>query len=252
MADFPRWINHPKVDSPAMLGAFLNWIGTAPVEMQREVERLFTKDHAFANIAGARDVRPRLPTGVDLQSFQCETANCDRCASLRGGYQFKWYDSRWVDAYNSMKRDDAVSLPMAPSSPGHGSGLGNDIKGKQHDNPGPTSSSSNSSISMEVLAYGNENMLIRPCVDCARITGSFCDFCRAADRCPDQKWADRQMTPLCTVCCHEKHHKCRFCRAETTQQRPAGSSRVHAQERGSGNGAAREEQPAREGMAWST
>ena len=131
MADFPRWINHPKVDSPAMLGAFLNWIGTAPVEMQREVEHLFTKDHAFANIAGARDVRPRLPTGVDLQSFQCETANCDRCASLRGGYQFKWYDARWVVAYNSMKRDGEVSLPMASSSPGGGSGLRNDIQGKK-------------------------------------------------------------------------------------------------------------------------
>ena len=109
-----------------MLGAFLGWVATAPAEMQREVEHLYTIDHAMMTM-GTQVLKPKLPTGVDLQSFQCNTANCRRCTSLQGGYQFKWYDARWVVAYNRMKRDGAVSLPMASSSPGGGSGLRNDL-----------------------------------------------------------------------------------------------------------------------------
>ena len=127
--DLPRWIDHPRVDSQAMLNAFSAWIGTAPKKQQQEAKQLFTIDHAF--VTTGTEVRPRLPTGVDLQSFQCKTANCERCASLRGGYQFKWYDARLAVAYNSMKRDAEVSLPMPFSSPGGGSGLKNDIQGKK-------------------------------------------------------------------------------------------------------------------------
>ena len=126
MADLPRWIDHSKVDSMAMLGAFLGWVATAPAEMQRKVEHLYTIDHAMMTM-GTQVLKPKLPTGVDLQSFQCNTANCRRCTSLQGGYQFKWYDARWVVAYNRMKRDGAVSLPMASSSPGGGNGLRNDL-----------------------------------------------------------------------------------------------------------------------------
>ena len=72
---------------------------------------------------------------------------------------------------------------------------------------------------MQVLAWGDENMLARPCVDCGLKTGCFCDHCQACDRCPKEEWADGQMTPLCTNCdttqitClsssdRTKHHKC--------------------------------------------
>ena len=56
-------------------------------------------------------------------------------------------------------------------------------------------------------------MLNRPCVDCGLVTGSFCDYCEAAKRCPDEEWATHQMTPLCTKC-DRKWHACHFCRGQ--------------------------------------
>ena len=108
MADLPRWIDHPKVDSMAMLGAFLGWVATAPAEKQREVEQLYTIDHSTDCILeqmGTQVLKPKLPTGVDLQSRQCNTENCRRCKTKTGGYQFRWYDARWVATYNRMKRE---------------------------------------------------------------------------------------------------------------------------------------------------
>ena len=45
---------------------------------------------------------------------------------------------------------------------------------------------------MEVLAMGDEDMLIRPCVKCGLITGRFCDFCVAEERCPTEDWCGNQ------------------------------------------------------------
>ena len=64
---------------------------------------------------------------------------------------------------------------------------------------------------MEVLAFGDEQMLIRPCVDCGLYTGRYCDFCRAEDRLPNEVWATNQCTPLCSSC-DNTHDCCHFCR----------------------------------------
>ena len=63
------------------------------------------------------------------------------------------------------------------------------------------------------LAGGTECELFRPCVDCGLITGSFCDFCKAADWLPDEAWAEHQVTPLCTRC-DRMRDACHFCRGE--------------------------------------
>ena len=64
---------------------------------------------------------------------------------------------------------------------------------------------------MEVLAFGDQDLLVRPCVDCGVWTGRFCDHCRAADRIPTEIWADGQLTPLCSVC-DNRFDACHFCR----------------------------------------
>ena len=66
-------------------------------------------------------------------------------------------------------------------------------------------------VNMEVLAWGDEKMLIRPCVDCGLMTGRYCDWCRAADRCPNEQWAKGQMAPLCSYC-DNMLDACHFCR----------------------------------------
>ena len=67
-------------------------------------------------------------------------------------------------------------------------------------------------VPMEVYAHGEVNVLCRPCVDCGRKTGCFCDYCKAADRMPGEMWAQGQMTPLCDVCDNTKG--CHFCRRQ--------------------------------------
>ena len=69
----------------------------------------------------------------------------------------------------------------------------------------------NDTVIIERLASGPTDMLVRPCVDCGLITGRFCDFCLAEERCPTEVWCENQMTPLCSKC-EEKHDKCHFCR----------------------------------------
>ena len=64
---------------------------------------------------------------------------------------------------------------------------------------------------LTVNASGSEEMLLRPCVDCGLVTGSYCDHCLAVDRCPAEEWAKGQMTPLCTLC-DDKSKACHFCR----------------------------------------
>jgi len=98
---------------------------------------------------------------------------------------------------------------------------------------------------MEILAVGTVEELYRPCVDCRRPTGNFCDFCFAATRIPDLSWVENQATPFCTVC-EKKFGRCGFCRAElaASATRATGASNLpqrgsaHAQAAQTGNTAA--------------
>ena len=78
----------------------------------------------------------------------------------------------------------------------------------------PTAGQGGRGIPMEVLTVaqeGQEGILLRPCIDCGRWTGCFCDYCYAADRFPDEEWLPRQHTPICSVC-DGRHGRCHRCR----------------------------------------
>ena len=52
----------------------------------------------------------------------------------------------------------------------------------------------------------------RPCVDCGRRTGNFCDAdCCAAGWCPSEQWCEGQITPHCNAC-EKLHGVCHYCR----------------------------------------
>ena len=73
---------------------------------------------------------------------------------------------------------------------------------------------------MSIICVGDQETLNRPCVDCGQVTGRFCDYCYAADRCPDERWAPNQLTPLCSRC-DNTHDKCHFCRGQAWCVPPA-------------------------------
>ena len=65
---------------------------------------------------------------------------------------------------------------------------------------------------MQVQCFGSKNTLYRPCVDCGRRTGNFCELeCQAKDRMPLEFWNDGQCTPHCTEC-ERRYDYCHFCR----------------------------------------
>ena len=73
---------------------------------------------------------------------------------------------------------------------------------------------------MSIICVSDQETLVRPCVDCGQMTGRFCDYCYAADRCPDERWAPNQLTPLCSRC-DNTHDKCHFCRGQAWCVPPA-------------------------------
>ena len=80
-------------------------------------------------------------------------------------------------------------------------------------------------VPMEVFAWGDKELLCRPCVDCGLRAGNLCDVCKAVDRVPREGWHPNQMTPLCSAC-DRKHDMCHFCRGQhwctpPTRERPA-------------------------------
>ena len=101
------------------------------------------------------------------------------------------------------------STSMAPR-PTRGS-VWNVPAAAEHGQPAAAEHGRTSGIPMEVLAWGDAATLNRPCVDCSRVTGCFCDGCFAIERDPDAYWAPGQHTPLCTAC-DAKHGECHHCR----------------------------------------
>ena len=68
-------------------------------------------------------------------------------------------------------------------------------------------------MAFRVFAYGEDPTVFdRPCVDCGRYTGSFCEReCLAALRVPREYWEPGQRTPHCTAC-ERRYVFCHFCR----------------------------------------
>ena len=93
---------------------------------------------------------------------------------------------------------------------------------------------------MEVGAIADEGdagVLYRPCVDCGMQTGRFCDYCRAADRMPGERWAAGQLTPLCSVC-DDEQGSCHYCRGKDwATPPPKGNSLDLAQRPSAGSSA---------------
>ena len=103
--DLPRWIDDPRVDSQAMLSAFL----------VRRSPDLFlpTENHACAWDGLTTEVSP-----PGVLKTRCTASPCQRCAGLQGGYKFRWYHHSWYDEYLLHCRQGAWDLSMAADPAG--------------------------------------------------------------------------------------------------------------------------------------
>ena len=105
--ELPRWIDHPRVDSQAMLSAFLDYRRRLTGETRKQLEHLYMIVHTHKStfVKGNKVIRPQEMS--PLPTRPCEAQECERCRTKRGGYQFKWYHERWKDDYIRLRRDGA-------------------------------------------------------------------------------------------------------------------------------------------------
>ena len=106
--ELPRWIEHPRVDSQAMLSAFLDYRGRCTGEARVQLDHLYmiVHRHEPTVVVGGRVFRPQEIHPPGLTTQPCTAQLCERCHRGRGGYQFKWYHPRWLAAYVRLRRDD--------------------------------------------------------------------------------------------------------------------------------------------------
>ena len=93
--DLPRWINRSNVDSPSMLSAFLWYRSQCSESERRELECLYSIDHAD-RVKDAMRIEGVVP------SIPCTAEGCERCRTLRGGYQFRWCSWKWMHKYMDL------------------------------------------------------------------------------------------------------------------------------------------------------
>ena len=101
--DLPRWINRSNVDSSSMLSAFLWYRSQCSESERRELECLYSIDHRGKDtiIINGMLVRPQRIEGV-VPSIPCTAEGCERCRTLRGGYQFRWCSWKWMHKYMEL------------------------------------------------------------------------------------------------------------------------------------------------------
>ena len=84
-----------------MMSAYLGWASAAPeAEFYATFPYLWLVDHQSA---GA----PLAPPGVRdmaIPTRPCVDPECQRCANLWGGYQFRWIDTRWLEQSEAIRR----------------------------------------------------------------------------------------------------------------------------------------------------
>ena len=101
----PRWVDDDRVDSQAMLSAYMGWASQASdAEIRDTVPHLYTVDHVPL-VAPAVTIR-----GIAMPSRLCSAPSCARCLAQRGGYQFRWFDRRWMHTYEEVRRDGSLSF----------------------------------------------------------------------------------------------------------------------------------------------
>ena len=112
--DLPRWIKSARLDSAAMLSAFLRYKGLCSEAEAGAVAELYSVEHAIRETItlGTQQVKPQqVPSPVP--SVACTVPGCIRCSKLQGGYQFRWYSQLWGSVYTEHRRPGS----WAPGEP---------------------------------------------------------------------------------------------------------------------------------------
>ena len=86
-----------------MLAAFLWYRAQCSESERRELECLYRIDHRdpYTSLNDGMPVGHQRIEGV-VPSILCTAEGCERCTTLRGGYQFRWCSLKWMDKYREF------------------------------------------------------------------------------------------------------------------------------------------------------
>ena len=129
MGDWPRWIDHPNVDSAAMYSAFLSY--ECRMQSHEEIRagayRPVWSGHLKMIIhkLGTDDVLGayRVSDPGHVKETPCQQMGCRRCEQGKGGYHFNWYSRYWAKEYNELKHPGAWQAPQSREEPTASSGM---------------------------------------------------------------------------------------------------------------------------------
>ena len=116
MGDLPRWIDDEKVDSQAMLSAYMGYEHMSRTELAAGNQGNFRPiwwGHLTMVVHKMNGVQGTLLTQplAGIKDMDCEKRACSRCTQGRGGYQFRWYSRAWAKRYNEMRRPGSWEAP---------------------------------------------------------------------------------------------------------------------------------------------
>ena len=123
----PRWVPNKRVDSIAMLSAFLAFKEIGDPDDHDYLSNFYMIEHKSKPIVSVQvgtmesaktfvvnKVRP-----PNLPSRPCKVSGCIRCTIEQGGYMFRWYHSAWSNNYSKLARtgswapgEDECSAPV--------------------------------------------------------------------------------------------------------------------------------------------
>lgn len=104
MAQLPRWIDSWKVDSAAMLSAYLS--------VARDTAEHYGKLTMYIHNMDYHGVRATPCRAVS--EAPCTQQECTRCITKRGGYVFRWYHPSWEKKYVELRRHPDAWKPGDP------------------------------------------------------------------------------------------------------------------------------------------
>ena len=103
--ELPIWINDRNVDSEAMLNAFLEYKADCDGEAKRQLEALWCIEHyRMPFIVDGVEIAVTKVRPDNMPHIPCRDQECKRCKLGQGGYQFRWFHSRWAHAYDRGRR----------------------------------------------------------------------------------------------------------------------------------------------------
>ena len=102
-----------------MLSAFLGYRSQCSESEKFELECLYSIEHRVKDTIVIHGILMRPQRTEDpVPSILCTAEGCERCRTLRGGYQFRWCSWKWMQRYTELVKRRQAQNPQHETTQG--------------------------------------------------------------------------------------------------------------------------------------